>query len=158
MNNMIKKIKNVLSNNSIEEYYKLYLRLYSDVKEKDNKLNYDDIDYCLKMDCCLKDKSEYCFIKDMLKCCDSFKFKALNNYILDTLINQCKNNKQAFYELVLSCICLDTLAKEEFEPKNMFYGLSDFMCEWLAAFPILYNLYITEVEFNAFVKLCCEFR
>ena len=117
-----------------------YESVYEEAKDYSKYIGIDNL---------LKESNDYTFATDML--CYIGDTKELNSYIKRMLEQYCHNSKQAYYELIMACICMC----EVFSHIKM---EKEFECvkKWMYKLrydPDFYKGYITEKEFTDFLVL-----
>jgi hypothetical protein len=92
--------------------------------------------------------NSYTFATDMVFYCDN---KELDAYIKRMLKRYCKNNKQAYYEMIMSVLCmLEIYNYLEREDKIMFFRNWQYKLQYDEDF---YKPYITEEEMSEYWRL-----
>lgn len=86
--------------NLVDKAYKTYLGVYANWKSYDKQTN----------TCCLYDENKYTFARDMASYMGNPK--ELEKYIERMLSKFCKNNRQAYFEMILSTMTMANLFYE----------------------------------------------
>ncbi len=117
-----------------------YDSVYKEAKDYSKHIGIDNL---------LEEDKDYTFATDML--CYIGDTKELNSYIERMLEQYCHNSKQAYYELIMACICMYEVFSH-LKMKKEFGCVKNWMYK-LRYDPDFYKGYITEKEFRDFLVL-----